>query len=67
MSRHEKTKKKLYKINADNPPNKLKITGVIFIFVFKNSASNNNAFLGNIKIELPQKSVPNPTIISLKK
>jgi hypothetical protein len=34
--------------------------------VFKNSASNNKAFSGKIKIAFPQKSVPNPTIISFK-
>jgi hypothetical protein len=48
------------------PPNKLKITGNILIFVSKNSASNNKTFSGNTKIEFPQKSVPNPTIISFK-
>jgi len=57
----------LYKINALVAPNKLKHTGNIFILVGKNSASINNTFCGKTKIELPQKSVPNPTNISLKK
>jgi len=43
------------------------MTGKILILVFKNSASNSKAFCGKTKIALPQKSVPKPTIISLKK
>jgi hypothetical protein len=57
----------VYKKKDKHAPKKLKQRGKILLKKFANSASIKLKFSGLVNIEVPQKSVPTPIIISLVK
>ena len=54
----------MYKKYDNEPPITLNITGNNFIYIGINSESTKDRFLGWTNKALPQKSVPNPIIMS---